>query len=141
MTGSPLFRAILTAIAFGLLIFPLRALTNHHPGHTVPATVASVPTRKKVHLEITCTAAPFRFQILNEGRLIWDGESKSGTTSTDTELDIPEEGVDLVLDASWSERKETAIRLSFSQDKSETISRTVWGTTNVSEVLTFVPER
>ena len=137
MKGSPLARAIMTLIALLALLLPLRRLTSHQSTTVLPPPAQVSSAKKKLHLELTCTTVPFRFQITSEGKPLWKGESNSTTVSTDRELKFPPEGIDLVLDASWTEEKETAVRLALTPEDSETIVKTMWGTTSASEVLTF----
>ena len=134
-------RAILTVITLLALLFPLQRLTSHQSAAVVqpPARVSAV--QKKLRLELTSTTAPFKFQIAHEGKPIWGGESTSTTIATDTELKFPPEGIDLVLEVSWTEDKETAVRLALTPEGSDTIVKTVWGTMNASEVLTFSQEK
>ena len=139
MGGSPLVRSILVVIALLALLVPLRTLTSRRSGAaTLVKQAAQSPTaKKKVRLELTSTTVPFKYQIASGNATIWSGESNSTTVATDAELDFPPEGIDLVLDASWNEKKQTAVRLALVPQDSEMMARTVWGTTGVSEVLTF----
>ena len=134
-------RAILTVIALLTLLFPLQSLTSHQSAATLapPEQVSTV--KKKIHLELTSTTVPFKFQITNTGEIIWSGESTSTTIATDTELKFPPEGIDLVLDVSWPQERETAVRLALTPEGSDTTVKTVWGTMRASEVLTFNPEK
>ena len=134
-------RAILTVIALLTLLFPLQSLTRHQSAATLPPPEQVSTGKKKIHLELTSTAIPFKFQITNTGELIWSGESTSTTITTDTELKFPPEGIDLVLDVSWPQDRETAVRLALTPEGSDTMVKTVWGTTRASEVLTFNPEK
>jgi hypothetical protein len=136
MRGSPLARAIMTLVALVVLFLPLRYLTSHQSITPPPAQVSAA--KKKVHLELTSTTIPFKFQVTYGGKSLWNGESNSTTVGTDNELDFPPEGIDLVLDVSWPQEKETAVRLALTPQDSDTIVRTVWGTVNASEVLTFI---
>lgn len=144
MRGSPLFRAVLVVVALLALLVPLRTLTNRRneaaaapPQHAMAGAV----TKKKFHLELTSTTAPFKYQITSGGEPIWRGESDSATVTTDLELEFPPEGIDLVLDASWIEQKPTAVKLALTPQDSATMAKTVWGTMSVSEVLTFQEEK
>ena len=103
--------------------------------------MAGAVTKKKFHLELTSTTAPFKYQITSGGESIWRGESDSATATTDLELEFPPEGIDLVLDASWIEQKPTAVKLGLTPQGSATMAKTVWGTMSVSEVLTFQEEK
>jgi hypothetical protein len=141
MKGSPLARAIVTVVALLTLLLPLQRLTSHQSA-TVSAPLPQDSTAKqKLHLELTSTTVPFKFRVAHDGESIWSGESNSPTVSTETELRFPPEGVDLVLDVSWSQDKETAVRLAVTPQDSDTIAKTVWATTSASEVLTFTQQK
>src|ERR1700751_1336645 len=137
MKGSPLARAIMTLTALLALLLPLRRLTSHQSTTVLPPPAQVSSAKKKLHLELTSTTVPFKFQVTHGGKPIWSGESTSRTVATDTELRFPSEGIDLVLDVSWAQDKETAVRLALTPEDSDTIVRTVWGTMSASEVLTF----
>jgi hypothetical protein len=143
MRGSPLLRAVLVALALLALLAPLRSLTNRRNAAVAPVqqAMAGAVTKKKLRLELTSTTAPFKYQITSGGEPIWKGESDSTSVVTDLELEFPPEGIDLVLDASWTEKKPTAVRLTLTAQGSATMAKTVWGTTSVSEVLTFQEEK
>jgi hypothetical protein len=141
MRGSPMARAILTVIALLTLLFPLQSLISHQSVATLPPPEQVSTAKKKIHLELTSTTVPFKFQITNTGETIWSGESTSTTIATDTELKFPPEGIDLVLDVSWPQERETAVRLALTPEGSDTTAKTVWGTLRASEVLTFNPEK
>ena len=141
MRGSPLARALLTVVALLVLLFPLQRLTSHQGAAALqpPEEVSTI--KKKIHLELTSATVPFKFQITYGGEPIWSGESTSTTIATDTELKFPPEGIDLVLDVSCAQDRETAVRLALTPEGSDTMVKTVWGTMSVSEVLTFNPEK
>jgi hypothetical protein len=134
-------RAILTVIALLTLLFPLQSLTSHQSAATLAPPEQVSTGKKKIHLELTSTTVPFKFQITNTGEIIWSGESTSTTIAADTELKFPPEGIDLVLDVSWPQERETAVRLALTPEGSDTTVKTVWGTMRASEVLTFNPEK
>jgi hypothetical protein len=142
MGGSPLVRAILVVIVLLALLVPLRTLTSRRSETATSVKQAQgLTAKKKVRLELTSTTVPFKYQIAGGGKTIWSGESNSTTVATDTELNLPPEGVDLVLDASWNEKKQTAVRLALIPQDSDMMAKTIWGTTSVSEVLTFQKEK
>ena len=143
MKGSPLVRAILTVIALLALLIPLRCLTSRRTETATPLQQAAQGStaKKKFRLELTSTTVPFKYQITGGGQTIWSGESNSSTVAADAELEFPPEGIDLVIDASWTEQKQTAVRLALIPQDSAMMAKTVWGTTGVSEVLTFQQEK
>jgi hypothetical protein len=143
MRGSPLIRAILVVIALLALLAPLRTLTSRRSetATLVKQAAQSLTAKNKVRLEVTSTTVPFKYQITGGGKTIWSGESNSTTVATDAELNFPPEGIDLVLDASWNEKKQTAVKLALIPQDSDMMAKTIWGTTSVSEVLTFQKEK
>jgi hypothetical protein len=142
MRGSPLVRAILVLIGLLALLMPLRTLTSRRSQTVAPLeqTGQAAPAKKRFRLELTSTTVPFKFQITSGGETIWSGESNSTTATTEAELNFPPEGIDLVVDASWTENKETALRLVLIRDSAR-MAKTMWGTTSVTEVLTFQEEK
>jgi hypothetical protein len=143
MRGSPLIRVILVVLALLALLAPLRILTGRPNEKATPVGQAAQGTvaKKRFRMELTSTTVPFKFRITSAGEKIWDGESNSTTVAMDTELRFPREGIDLVIDASWTGEKETAMRLALIPEDSDVMAQTVWGTTSVSEVLTFKEEK
>jgi hypothetical protein len=143
MGGSPLLRAFLVVIALLALLAPLRTLTSRRSetATLVKPAAQSLTAKNKVRLELTSTTVPFKYQITGGGKTIWSGESNSTTVATDAELNFPPEGIDLVLDASWNEKKQTAVKLALIPQDSDMMAKTIWGTTSVSEVLTFQKEK
>ena len=143
MRGSPLVRAILVVIALLVLLVPLRTLTRRRSEAATPLQQAVQGSFEKrgFRLELTSTTAPFKYQVTSGGETIWSGESSATTVATDVELKFPSEGIDLVLDASWAEKRQTAVRLALIPQKSAAMAKTVWGTTSVSEVMTFQEEK
>ena len=138
MRGSPIIRTGLVLFALLLLILPLRSLTSMR-------AVAPLIAKQKViapeivRLTVTSTSVPFRFQISHLGQLIWEGESSTNSSSKSLTMPFPAEGIDLLVQASWSEKKETAIRIEAARGESAPISRTLWGTEQVDDVVTFAP--
>jgi hypothetical protein len=143
MRGSPLVRAILVVIALLALLIPLRTLTSRRSETAAPLQqpAQGSTAKKKFRLELTSTTIPFKYQVASGGQAIWSGESNSPTVATDAELNFPPEGIDLVIDVSWTEKKQTAVRLALIPQNSAMMTQTIWGTTGVSEVLTFQEEK
>jgi hypothetical protein len=143
MRGSPLVRAVLVVIVLLALLAPLRTLTDRRSetATSLQQGVQGSAAKKKFRLELTSTTVPFKYQITSGGETIWTGESNSTSVATDMELKFPPEGIDLVLDATWIEEKQTAVRLALIPQGSDMMAKTIWGTTSVSEVLTFQEEK
>ena len=141
MRGSPLIRALLVLIALAALLVPLGRLTSQQRPLPAQPPKSHTVSNKRFHLELTCTTSPFNYHITNSRQMVWNGHETSATAQTDLNLDFPPEGVDLVMDVAWEEKKPTAVRLVVKPSGDEETSQTAWGTTNVSDVITVRPSR
>jgi hypothetical protein len=121
----------------------MRSLTGWLNETATPSAQATqgAAGKRRFHMELTSTTVPFKYQVTSGGEKIWSGESNSTTVAADTELKFPPEGIELVVDVSWAQEKQTAVRLALIPEDSDIMAKTVWGTTNVSEVLTFKEEK
>jgi hypothetical protein len=138
MRGSPLVRALVVLLGLLALLLPLRTLPSHQVVQQ-PTGETKASAAKKLHLELTSTTAPFQYQVSFAGKAIWHGEANTNSAATDVDLDFPAEGIDLVLDATWSETKSTAVRLQVTPPDGVPMVKMVWGDgTKASGVLTFI---
>jgi hypothetical protein len=137
MRGSPLLRVLLVVIALLAVLWPLRRLTTHRVEEppTAPQTAATV--QSDVHLVLTSTTFPFTFEISHLGKTIWKGEGLEGSVAQDVQMTFPSEGIDLLIDAKWQGQKPTAVKVDVTPEGGDTITKTLWGTTQVNDVLTF----
>lgn len=136
MKGSPLLRTAVVVAVLLLLMLPLRSLTNARATAAAPAVSApSAPAN--VRLTVTSTSIPFQFQVSHLGQTIWVGNSSDHTSFKTVTMAFPPEGVDLTVQASWQTQTEGAIRLDVTAGDRSPISRTLWGTGEVDDVLTF----
>lgn len=136
MKGSPLLRAVLVVIALLAALWPLRSLTAHRAKE--PPTSPQTPTTESsVHLVLTSTTVPFTFDVSHLGKTIWKGEAVESGVARDVQMIFPPEGIDLLLDAKWQGQKQTAVKIDLTPEGGDTITKTLWGTTGVNDVLTF----
>ncbi|HEX3817017.1 MAG TPA: hypothetical protein VHW03_01875 [Chthoniobacterales bacterium] len=140
MRGSPLLRTGLVLLALLLLLPAVRSLTNHRPAPPMPATAAPVAAQP-VRLTVTSTVFPFHFAIFHLGRIIWEDQSNAASSAKAVTLRFPPQGIDLLVQASWPEKKEGAVRVEVVPPGRAPITQTLWGTGSVDDVLTFVPAR
>jgi hypothetical protein len=137
MRGSPLLRVLLVVIALLAVLWPLRSLTNHRAEVPPAAPETGAADQSNVHLVVTSTTVPFTFEISNLGKTIWKGEAVESSAARDVQMKFPPEGIDLLIDVKWQDEKQTAIKVDVKAEGGDTISKTLWGTTKVSDVLTF----
>ena len=136
MKGSPLLRALLVVIALLVLLWPLRNLTSHH-AKGPPSLPQTPATESNAHLGLTSTTFPFTFEISHLGKTIWKGEASDSSVARDVQLIFPPEGIDLLIDAKWQGQKQTAVKIDLTPEGGDTITKTLWGTSEVNDVLTF----
>ena len=137
MRGSPLLRVLVVVIALLAVLWPLRSLTSHRAERpSTPAQSVAVP-ESNVHLFLTSTSFPFTFEISHLGKTIWKGEASESSVARDIKMTFPPEGIDLLVDAKWQDNKQGAVKLDVIVDDGNAMTKTLWGTGSVSDVLTF----
>ena len=139
MRGAPLIESLVAFFALLLLALPIRGLTSHSHSSTPAKPVVTAPQHRPVHLEIVGTAEAFEFQVNYLGSPIWSGIGRRSPVATDVQLPVPKEGVDLELTARFGDSTLHALRLTLALDDGAQAERSVWGTADVDEVLTFQP--
>lgn len=139
MRGSPLVRLALTIVGLLALLLPLRRLTAHHET-AAPVTPISTAKTEAVRLTLTATVAPFHFAISHLSLVIWEGDSAGNSVNKQLSLELPPEGIELLLEASWAEERLSAVKLEIAGAFGEPTARTLWGEKKVSDVLTFTTQ-
>ena len=71
---------------------------------------------------------------------MWAGDASTPELEKDFDIDFPEEGIDLVVDATWETSSLAAIEITLSLQDGTAIPKTVWGQGTANEVLTFKEE-
>jgi hypothetical protein len=138
MRGAPLVQAVLVVAVLLLLLIPLHRLTQREE-RPLEQPVASVAA-KPIHLAIRTTAVPVRFQITFLGKTLWADEASVPEVAKDFDIDFPQEGIDLVVDATWETKDLAAMEITVSRADGTAIHKTLWGQGTASEVLTFKEE-
>jgi hypothetical protein len=136
MKGSPLLRALLVVVVLLAVLWPLRSLTTHRAKEP-PASPRTPATESSVHLVLTSTTFPFMFDVSHLGKTIWKGEATESSIAHDVQMIFPPEGIDLLIDARWQGQKQTAVKIDLTTEDGDTVTKTLWGTTEVNDVLTF----
>jgi hypothetical protein len=138
MRGSPLLRVLLVVIALLAVLWPLRSLTTHGTEGSPAISQKTPAAQSSVRLVLTSTTSPFTFEISHLGKTIWKGETTEGSIAREVNMTFPPEGIDLLLNARWEGEKQTAVKLEVTPEGGDPITKTLWGTTQVNDVLTFV---
>ena len=138
MKGSPLLRALIAFVLIALAGLPLWKLTRTRSAieDTVRADEVSLPVR----LRLTFSAPPGSFAISHLGKVVWENKSHGSHTtheSDDLALAFPKEGVDLVVKVQWPGDTEGALRLRLTDPDGNEHDKTIWGRSEMEEVVTF----
>ena len=142
MRGAPPIHLVLLAVAFSLFAIPLAQLTFARP-QTVMAK-AEAPTTPSaqtgVLLRIRFAHVPKSLSLkLGDRELIPSGPWVS-PLDIRSEMIIPAEGLDLMLEVAWPEgTPETAVTIDLEPDGLDSKSHTRWSTgTQLHESLPFL---
>jgi hypothetical protein len=138
MRGSPLLRVLLVVITLFAVLWPLRSLTTHRAEGPSATTQTAATSESNVRLVLTSTLFPFTFEVSYLGKTIWKGEATESSIARDVKLAFPAEGIDLLVEVRWQSDKQGAVKLDVAVDNSDAVSKTLWGTSSVNGVLTFV---
>ncbi len=132
----------LLLVAFLLALVPLRSLTGRQANPEIPpivhpsvAEVSLIPVKMRLRF----TGKPVRVEVKHLGKTLWaEDVIRNNEVEARTQLDLPEEGIDLLLNLQWAERESlSAVELTLEPEGIEERSVTVWGRGEVSDVLTF----
>jgi hypothetical protein len=138
MKGSPLLQLLGLVIALGFLAIPLHYLTSASQNGTSPVeSTAPASDLKSVELKLVSSAVPYAFEIRFLGKPLWTGTARQATESKTVQIPFPAEGVDLTVDAHWTNPGMVALQLMLALPDQATLAQTLWGDGKVSDTLTF----
>jgi hypothetical protein len=138
MKGSPLLQLLGLVLVLGSLAFPLRYLTSasHKEITTIePTTPAS--ESKPVELKLISPTVPYTFEIQFLGKPLWTGTARQTTETKTVQVPFPAEGVDLTVDAHWTNPGMVALQLTLTLPDQVPLAQTLWGDGKVGETVTF----
>ena len=140
MHGSPILRTIVVLLVLLLAGIPMYRMTHEVAGVSViPPAAAGAAHASTVHLGVAFAQKPVRFEVLYLGKPIWAEEPVTALAETrDLTMQYPKEGVDLEYKVLWPPGTPlTAARLSAGADDAEPVEKTLWGSGQVDDVLSF----
>jgi hypothetical protein len=141
MHGSPLLRTIIVIIALLAAAVPLWRMTHETAAASVLPVVGSqgAEAQSKVHLAVAFAQKPASFEIDYLGKPVWREDPASAVTAEkELSMNYPKEGVDLEYKVQWPPGTQmTAARLSVAVNDAEPVEKTLWGSGQVDDVLTF----
>jgi hypothetical protein len=140
MHGSPLLRTAVIGLLLLLAGIPLWRMTHESAAASVIPAAASAPqAQTQVHLAVAFAQKPLRFQISYLGKPIWNSDLVTSLTAEkDIPMTYPKEGVDLEYNVVWPPGTPlTAARLSVAADDAEPVEKTLWGTGQIDDILSF----
>jgi hypothetical protein len=129
---------ILLLLAAGV---PLWRMTHEAAAASVlpVASASTAQAESQVHLAVAFAQKPLRFEISYLGKPIWESDLVTTLTAEkDIAMNYPKEGVDLEYNVVWPPGTPLcAARLSVSENDAEPVEKTLWGTGQVDDVLSF----
>jgi hypothetical protein len=138
MRGSPLLQVLGLVIALGLLAFPLHYLTSAPRIETPPSNSDATPSNvRQVELKLVSSAVPYSFEIQFLGKPLWTGTAQRASDTRTVRIPFPPEGVDLTIEARWSNPGMAALQLTVTPADQPPLSQTLWGDGKVSDTITL----
>jgi hypothetical protein len=138
MRGSPLLQVLGLVIALGLLAFPLHYLTSAPRIETPSSNSDATPSNvRQVELKLVSSAVPYSFEIQFLGKPLWTGTAQRASDTRTVRIPFPPEGVDLTIEARWSNPGMAALQLTVTPADQPPLSQTLWGDGKVSDTITL----
>jgi hypothetical protein len=139
MHGSPLLRTVVILVLLLAAGFPLWQMTHESAAASVIPAAAAPEAQSQVHLAVAFAQKPLRFSISYLGKPVWESDLVTGLTAErDIPMSYPKEGVDLEYNVVWPPGTPLcAARLSVASNDNEPVEKTLWGTGQVDDVLSF----
>lgn len=142
MRGAPPLHLVLLAVAFGLFAIPLAQLTfARHETVMVKTEAPATPSAQTgLLLRLRFAHVPKSLSLKMGDRELIPSAPVASPLEIRSEMIIPAEGLDLLLEVSWPEgTPETAVTIDLEPDGLETKSHTRWSTgTQLHESLPFL---
>lgn len=140
MTGSPLFRLLLLLAGLFVLAIPawkLTGRTNPVPQEPV-APGPQAQARQSIHLQFTSPLPPDSIIVEALGHQVATLAGPDGPWSVELPLELPAEGIDLVVRATWpGTAPANALRIQARTDGHDRLDTTLWGEPNLEDVVTL----
>ena len=139
MHGSPLLRTVTVIVLLLLASIPLWRMTHETAAASVVAAISAPEAQSQVHMAVAFAQKPLRFEISYLGKPIWQSDLVTSLTAEkDIAMPYPKEGVDLEYNVVWPPGTPLcAARLSVAPNDAEPVEKTLWGTTQIDDVLSF----
>lgn len=88
-------------------------------------------------MELTFTRPPAAVKILHLGKEIWTATAPEREAEAQLQVPYPRQGIELVFSVAWPEGEPAAMRVRLEDPTGETQERTIWGSGETTEVLSF----
>ena len=140
MHGSPLLRTATVLMLLLVAAIPLWRMTHESAAASVIPAASSAPEQQsQVHLAVAFAQKPLRFEISYLGKPVWQSDLVTSLTAEkDIAMNYPKEGVDLEYNVVWPAGTSLcAARLSVAANDAEPVEKTLWGTGQVDDALSF----
>jgi len=137
MRGNPLQRLLVVIAAFiamgvavGVVLRPSADLPASAPANPVP----NAPQTFKIQVDFV--QAPAQFHVLHLGKTILEGKGPQLNFSTEAQLAMPREGIELVLEATWPKgAPQSVVRLQCETGGERITDRTFWGRGDITQII------
>lgn len=138
MRGKPLIQGILFALAWFLLLVPIRYVTRAVEAVPVVSKPAAVQSSSvQVWLSLRFSSVPAFFEITQAGRPLWRIDEAAETFYEESfTVEVDEFGVELGFMASFAE-EDVAVEIALEASGRDRRSQTLWVSGEVDEIVSF----
>ncbi len=137
MRGSPLLRALVAFVVLLFLAWPLWRLTHAEARLALPESAPISPTRSDIRLQLTFSAPATDLKVMHLGNEVWIDPAPKGMVERTLAIPYPKEGIDLEVKCKWLAGKPSAVRVRLTEPRGVEHVKTIWGTGEIDEVVTF----
>lgn len=142
MRGSPPLQLALLLLSFIALAIPLVQLTSARAARSADHSALAVITKAvPVTVRLRYAHQPLTLSLTLDGKpLLPDASLKSSPIDATTEVEIPKDGVDLQVKATWpTGTPDTALTLEVEPDGLDAQTQTRWSVgSTLDEIIPFI---
>ena len=142
MRGSPPLHLVIFGVVFAALAVPLAQLTFSRPPVVSVEAPAAHAAKTRTYIRFRFAHAPLSASVKLDGRELVPADSaslRSSTVEFQSDLAIPREGLELVVNVTWPEgTPDTAFAIELEPDGLDAQSQTRWSTgSKLEDVFNF----
>ncbi|MEO8204992.1 MAG: hypothetical protein ABI615_02350 [Chthoniobacterales bacterium] len=139
MRGHPIFRFLLTLLLLAFLGFAVWRLTAREtviPPTPAPAAVEKTNALANAEIILTASLPWEKCHVHLLGNLLLDAKTENNAKAQTIRLPL-DKSADLVIDATWKDSANHALRIQVLKNQNPVFETTLWGNQTLQEAVTI----